>query len=864
MNSSGNIFLGLCAALSLAAGVGRAETDFWSDNFDTNAASRWTTNSIWRIGSPTIGPATNSGGYRTYSGTNCATTGLNSSAPANADARLVCTNYNGSTNLMIPSANQFPRLRFWQWYDFVNALGYVEINTGSGWQPISSTNISVGSTASTSSGVWSRPSIDLSAFAGQSVQIAFHFASGGSGYGSDPGWYVDDVAVVTNEPVFNNPEGFEAGLGDWSVDAGTWEVGVPTSGPATNSAGYRTHSGTNCAATVLAGNYGWNVDTRLISPPFLVPSSGNQALRFWQWYNFVNAGGFVEINTGTTNITGITNSTIIYTNIITYTTNITVTTTNIIASTNSIPFATNTTVIFTESSWQSISQTNKSVGGTVVTSGGWTNAVVDLSAYSGQTVQVAFHFQSGGSGYGNAPGWYVDDLSLVATPVLTVPGTQAIYAGQTLMVTNYATLFPGNGTPVFALVSGPTDVDLNTNTGVLTWVTSFAQPSGTYTNVIMVTDNNSPPLSATNSFLVVVTNPWVPVLTVPPTQTLYAGQTLVVTNYATNNFFPNDTFTFGLLPPYPPGINLDTNTGVLSWATTTGQVGTNTFFITVLDNVLQLSATNSFIVELLSPPSPVLTVPPTQAIYAGQTLVVTNYATNSVFPNCTFTFGIVSAPAGVSINPTSGVLAWTPTAAQAPSINSISVKVMDNNSPPLSAIANFSVLVSPTPPPVLTVPPTQIIYAGQTLVVTNYATNSILTNCTFTFGIVSPPAGVSIDPTSGVLTWTNTAPWVLSTNTIFVFVTNNCTLLEAANNFTVIILPNPPVLKISAANGFQLTFDTFSNVTWQIEASTNLLSTNLLDWLPLSTNTAGPSGTIQFTDLLATNYPWRFYRAVLQ
>ncbi len=806
MNRSGNIFVCLYVALLLAAGVGRAETVLWSDGFETNTPSRWTTNTVWKIGSPTTGPPINSGGYRTYSGTNCATTALNSSAPANADARLICTNYNGSTNLMIPAASQFPRLRFWQWYNFVNALGYVEINAGGGWQPISSTNISVGNAANTSSGVWSRPSIDLSAFAGQSVQIAFHFTSGGSGYGSDPGWYVDDVAVVTNAPIFNNPEGFEAGLGDWSVDAGTWEVGTPTSGP------NKAHGGTNCAATVLAGDYGWNVDTRLISPPFPVPSSGNPALRFWQWYNFVNALGFVEIRSGT-------------------------------------------------NAWQTISQTNISVGSASCTSNGqWTNASVDLSAYSGQTVQVAFHFQSGVSGYGNAPGWYVDDISLVAPPILTVPPTQTIYAGQTLVVTNYATLLPTNGTQVFALVSGPPGVNLDTNTGVLSWVTTTTQPAGTYTNVIMVTDNNSPPLSATNSFVVVVTNPWVPVLTVPPTQTIYAGQTLVVTNYATNNFFPNDTFTFGLLPPYPPGVNLDTNTGVLNWATTTAEpAGTYTNVITVMDSVSQLSATNSFIVQVLSPPPPVLTVPPTQAIYAGQTLVVTNYATNSVFPNCTFTFGIVSPPAGVSINPTSGVLTWTPTAAQAPNVYTISITVTDNNSPPLSATNGFLVLVSQTPPPVLTVPPTQIIYAGQTLVVTNYATNSILPNSTFTFGIVSAPTNVFINSTSGVLTWTNTTPSVLSTNTIFVFVTDNSTLLEATNNFTVIILPNPPVLKLSATNGFQLTFDTFSNVTWQIDASTNLL-----DWLPLLTNTAGPSGTIQFTDLLATNYPWRFYRAVLQ
>ena len=798
MNRYGNIFFCLCTLLLLAAGVGRAETFFWSDNFETNAGSRWTTNSIWQIGSPAIGPSTNSAGYRTHSGANCATTGLKSNYPYNADSRLICSNYNGASSFVVPSADQFPRLRFWHWFNFVNALGYVEISSGGGnWQQISTNYINM-----SSSGVWSRPSIDLRSFAGQSVQIAFHFTSGGNVSGNAPGWYIDDIAVVTGAPVFNNPEGFESGLGDWSVDSGTWEVGTPTAGPG------NAHGGTNCAASVLTGKYGPNVDSRLISPAFAVPSN-SPALRFWHWYNFPSpsdALGYVEISANA-------------------------------------------------GSWQPISPNYIDAN----TSGNWTNVSLDLSAYAGQTAQVAFHFTSLNGGTAGK-GWYVDDISLVASPTLTVPPTQTIFSGQTLVVTNYATLLPTNGMPRFALVSGPTGVNLDTNTGVLSWVTTLTQPAGTYTNVIMVTDNNSPPLSTTNSFVVVVTNPWAPILTVPPTQTIYAGQTLVVTNYATNDFFPNDTFTFALLSgPTNMDVSNLPNTGVLRWATTTAQpAGTYTNVITVVDGMLQLSATNSFVIVVSNPPPPVLTVPPTQAIYAGQTLVVTNYATNSVFPNCTFAFEIVSAPAGVSIDPASGVLTWTPIAAQAPSYNSISVKVTDNNSPPLSAIAGFSVLVSATPPPVLTVPPTQIIYAGQTLVVTNYA-NSVLPNTTFTFGIVSAPTNVFINATSGVLTWTNTAPSVFSTNAIFVFVTDNSTLLGATNNFTVIILPNPPVLEISATNGFQLTFDTFSNTTWRIDASTNLSS-----WLPLLTNTAGPGGTIQFTDSLATNYPWRFYRAVLQ
>lgn len=624
MNRSGNMFFCLYAMLLLVAGNGRAETVFWSDNFDNaGAGSRWTSSSVWRIGSPTIGPAINSAGYRTHSGANCATTGLTANYPYNADVRLVCINYNGASSFVVPSADEFPRLRFWHWFNFVNALGYVEISTnaGSSWQQISPNYLDM-----SSSGVWSPPFLDLSPFAGQSVQIAFHFTSG-SGGGTAPGWYVDDVEVVTDEPVFNNPEGFESGLGDWSVDSGTWEIGKPTAGPS------KAHGGTNCAASVLSGKYGPNVDSRLISPPFPVPSN-SPALRFWHWYNFPtvsDALGYVEVTTGA-------------------------------------------------NSWQQVSPLY--IHGN--TGSAWTNVSIDLSAYAGQTVQAAFHFTSlnGGSA---GKGWYVDDVSLMAAPVVTVPDTQTIYAGQTLTVT----------------------------------------------------------YSATNSFL------------------------------------PDSTFTFSL--PSPSTNFWITTDGVLTW-------------------------------------------------------------TNTGIKN--------------------GVLTWTNNSVS-PGTNFISVKVSDNSAPPLSSTNSFELVFLPPLPPTLTVPTNQTIYVGQTFTVTNSATNTVLPNATYTFKLPSPSTNVWITA-NGVLAWTNTAV-PPGTNLVSVKVTDNSVPpLSATNSFKVIVTPSPPVLTnlLTSSHSFQFSFHTLSNTTWRIDASTNLNAAT--NWLPIFTNTADTSGTLQFTDLLATNYPWRFYRAVFQ
>jgi len=173
---------------------------------------------------------------------------------------------------------------------------------------------------------------------------------------------------VTGDPVFDSPKTFENGIGDWYADRGTWEVGVPLSGPGS------AYSGENVAGTVLNGNYEENVDSRLISPPFKVPAaSENPRLRFWHWYSFSNSDlGFVQIKTGNGN-------------------------------------------------WETISPDYTNTG-----SGVWTYSSIDLSTKADSTVQVAFYFRSRTGG--NYPynwvssGWYIDDIGLfVGDDTITPP-----------------------------------------------------------------------------------------------------------------------------------------------------------------------------------------------------------------------------------------------------------------------------------------------------------------------------------------------------------------------------------------------------------------------------------------------------------
>src|SRR5207237_606788 len=149
------------------------------------------------------------------------------------------------------------------------------------------------------------------------------------------------------------------------------------------------------------------------------------------------------------------------------------------------------------------------------------------------------------------------------------------------------------------------------------------------------------------------------------------------------------------------------------------------------------------------------------------TLVVTNTASDADLPTNTLSFGLVSAPTGVLLDANTGVLTWTPTEAQGPSTNLITLKVNDNTSPPHSHTNIFPLVVREVnSPPFPYTTLIQSINELSTLVVTNMASDADLPTNTLSFGLVSAPTGVLLDANTGVLSWTPTEAQGPSTNLI--------------------------------------------------------------------------------------------------
>jgi hypothetical protein len=212
-------------------------------------------------------------------------------------------------------------------------------------------------------------------------------------------------------------------------------------------------------------------------------------------------------------------------------------------------------------------------------------------------------------------------------PVLPAQSDRTVAELTTLTVTNTATDTDSPpDTLSYTLLAAPSGAAIS-GSGVITWTPTEAQ--GPSTNVITtrVMDNGTPPLSATNSFTVVVTEVnSAPLLPAQNNRTISATATLVVTNSGSDPDIPANTLSYSLLVA-PVGATISP-TGVITWTPTQAQApSTNTITTQVTDNgVPPLSATNSFLVIVTQSNSPpVITSQP-----VSRTNIVGTTATFSV------------------------------------------------------------------------------------------------------------------------------------------------------------------------------------------------------------------------------------------
>ena len=199
----------------------------------------------------------------------------------------------------------------------------------------------------------------------------------------------------------------------------------------------------------------------------------------------------------------------------------------------------------------------------------------------------------------------------------------------------------------------------------------------------------------------------------------------------------------------------------------------------------------------------------TVVVNEGDLLSINPTVSDPDLPPEIFSFSLgPGAPARMTLNPATGLIAWPTTELDGPGTNTFTVIVTDNGFPPLSATGAVTVIVKEVnSPPILAPISNYTINEGFNLSVTNVALDYDIPKNTFMFSLGAPvPAGAVINPTNGIFTWRPSNTQGPSTNLIAVIVIDNGV---------------PP---LSATQQFIVTVrDTLSDFTLRV-GSTNVLA----------------------------------------
>ena len=204
--------------------------------------------------------------------------------------------------------------------------------------------------------------------------------------------------------------------------------------------------------------------------------------------------------------------------------------------------------------------------------------------------------------------------------------------------------------------------------GAFSWTPTEAQGPGTFPVTIRATDNGTPALSGTAAITVTVTEVNVaPVLGAIGNRTVQVSTLLAFTATATDADLPANALTFSLDAGAPAGATINGATGAFAW--TPAATGSFPITVRVTDNGTPALYDNEAITVTVNQPAnqpPVLGAIGNRTVAELATLAFTATATD---PNAgqTLTFSLeAGAPAGATINGTTGAFSWTPTEAQGP------------------------------------------------------------------------------------------------------------------------------------------------------------------------------------------------------
>ena len=301
-------------------------------------------------------------------------------------------------------------------------------------------------------------------------------------------------------------------------------------------------------------------------------------------------------------------------------------------------------------------------------------------------------------------------------------------------------------TLTYSLDIAPAGMTIDTASGLINW-TPIAAQVGDNPVTVRVADGEGG--FATQSFQVnVIDDNVAPVITSTPVTDAIANDPYTYDVEATDD--NGDTLTYSL-DIAPAGMTIDTASGLINWTPSDAQLGDNPVTVRVADGAGGF-ATQSFQVSVIDDNvAPVITSTPVTNATVNDPYTYDVEATDD--NGDTLTYSLDTAPAGMTIDTASGLINWTPVAAQVGD-NPVTVRVSDGEGG--FATQSFQVVViDDNVAPVITSTPGVAATEGQPYA---YDVDAIDDNGdTLTYSLDVAPAGMAIDSASGLINWTPNA-----------------------------------------------------------------------------------------------------------
>ena len=378
-----------------------------------------------------------------------------------------------------------------------------------------------------------------------------------------------------------------------------------------------------------------------------------------------------------------------------------------------------------------------SIGGTAVTSFIVNNnTTITAVAGAGATGTIAVTTSAGA---GTSTGTF----TFVTAPSALVYSTNTATTNYGTAGTSVAPTVNG-GVPTYSLTGTvPAGVTINSSTGVISYSNTVL--AGTYH--LTVTATNNFPGSTTTTYTITV-NPVAPSALVYSPATLAASYGIAGASVAPTINNGGTTITYSLSGTVPAGISIDPSSGIISYNTTLS-LGSYPLTVNAANSVASTTTAYTITVNVTVPSSLVYN-PAGSSVNGGTAGASASPSINT--GGAVDTYSLTGTiPSGVTIDPSTGIISFNNTLP----IGSYTLSVVATNSVG-NTTASYTITINP-------VAPSSLSYSPATLT-GNYGTTgaSVAPAINSGGGVITYslsgtiPSGISIDPSSGIISYSNT------------------------------------------------------------------------------------------------------------